>query len=455
MAINKLKLFFREVKIFKKFYNYLNSLRTKLINQKVLNQLRDLENKSEVNLFNKQQALLNNMLSYAYKNTEYYKQLFNSNNVKIENGYDLKKIPFLTKEIIRSNTKELISNEYGIQSLGKRNTGGSTGEPLEFYCSTMAGLSDFGHHNYLYSLMGYKSSDIILSCGGIEIDKELRAKNIFWTKGNKGDLFGDYRFSVLYLTDHNIHIYVNKLILIKPAILRGYPSFFYSLARYILEHNIIIGFKIKGINLTAEMCSPEQRIIIEKAFSSMVFFEYGHSEVSLYCYTKDKTYIYESSPIYGYIEVLNEDGTETKIGEVGNIITTGFINYGMPFIRYKTGDLGKLVYRNGGIVHFSEIYGRTQDYIISKENQKVYLTALIFGQHLKAFAKIKKWQIRQNTIGEINFHIVKDINYSKSDELDILEKINSVTNVEISFKYVDSIQTTKSGKHLFLLQEIK
>ncbi len=453
--ISRLKNIFKSSSLFSKLYIKLHLVKTKKVENKVLKKLKSIEKLDESEVYTLQSNMLINMLDYAYKNTSYYKEIFDKKSISTKDLNDFRKIPFLDKKIIKENTNKLLSKEFNISELGKRNTGGSTGQPLEFYCNTHAGLLDYGHHAYLYSLMGHKKDDIILSCGGIEIEKKIRDKNIFWLQNNKGNLFGDYRFSVLYLTDENIKVYVDKLLEIKPSILRGYPSFFDTISKYIIENKINIDFKIKGINLTSEMCTPEQRKSIEKAFSSMVYFEYGHNEVSLYCYTKDDTYEYISSPIYGYIEVLNDDGTNTEIGEVGNIIATGFNNKGMPFIRYKTGDLGELTYRNGGVVKFKSIYGRSQDFILSKKRQKIYLTALIFGQHLKAFANITKWQIEQEEIGLIKIRIIKGRNYSYIDEKEIEEKIKSATEIDIIFEYVDNIDQTKRGKHLFLIQKIK
>jgi phenylacetate-CoA ligase len=302
--------------------------------------------------------------------------------------------------------------------------------------------------------MGYKKGDIIIGSGGTVIAQELRDKNIFWIKEHKNSVWGEYDFSVLYITDYTIKYYIEKLIEIKPVILRGYPSFYDKLATYIIQNNIKLDFNIKGINLTAEMCSVSQRINIEKAFSTMVYFEYGHTEICLYCYTSDDSYIYKSSPIYGYIEVLDDDGIDAKIGEIGNIIVTGFNNYGMPFVRYDTGDMGELIYRNGGEVHFKKIHGRNQDYIISKDKQKVYLTALIFGQHLEAFKSIKQWQLRQDDIGIISIYIIKQDNYTFDNEKEILNNFQSVADIDLIFNYVDNIALTKRGKHLFLIQNI-
>ena len=420
----------------------------------IFKELMEIENLEEKDVYTLQEKKLIDFLKYTYSNTIYYKDLFDNYKIDLETVESFKKIPILTKDIIRKNMNDLLSKEFKKELLGKRNTGGSTGEPLEFYSDTMAGIIDNAHHWYLYSLMGYQKEDVIIGAGGTVIPQELRDKNIYWLRRSKDSVWGEYNFSVLYITDSNIKYYMKKLISIKPSILRGYPSFFDKLATYILENNIKIDFKIKGINLTAEMCSIAQRKNIEKAFAAMVYFEYGHTEICLYCYTEDNTYIYKSSPIYGYIEVINDEGVYVEVGDVGNIIVTGFNNYGMPFIRYDTGDMGEVHYRNGGVIHFKKIVGRNQDYIISKDNQKVFLTALIFGQHLKAFKHIIQWQLKQNKIGEVEISIVKNRLYGNVDEHEILNNFQSVTDIDLIFNYVDDIPLTKRGKHLFLIQNI-
>ena len=110
---------------------------------------------------------------------------------------------------------------------------------------------------------------MILDSGGTFISEKYRAKNIYWIQNNKDSVWGEWCMSVLYIDDHNMPFYIQKLIELKPAILRGYPSFFDKLAVYINKHNIQFNFKIKGINLTAEVCTIEQRENIEKAFSSI------------------------------------------------------------------------------------------------------------------------------------------------------------------------------------------
>lgn len=452
--IGKAKKLILKNKFLGSIYGRLHLRRTEMIKKRILQQLKDLEAKSPDQIRMSLDNELQNILNYAYSTTTYYKNLLEDCGAQEGKNFKLKKIPFLNKKLVRENFDQLISKEFERGALRKKNTGGSTGQPLEFLCNTVAGMRNYGHHAYLYSLMGHSPQDLVISSGGFKLPEEDLAKNKFWVYTHKGNLFGDYRFSVLYLTQENIHIYVNKILELRPSILRGYPSFFDQVSRYILDNNIQIDFQVKGINLTAESCSPDQRGRIERAFSSMVYFEYGHNEISVYCYSKDNTYQYWSSPIYGYVEVLNDDGTETAIGEVGNIVATGFNNKAMPFIRYQTGDLGLLAYKNGGHVGFTKIFGRSQDFIISKSGDKVFLTALIFGQHLNAFARINKWQIVQKIIGEITISIIPESDFSKDDELEIKNSIESVCEVDVSFEYVKDIPLTSSGKHLFLKQEL-
>ena len=126
----------------------------------------------------------------------------------------------------------------------------------------------------------------------------------------------------------------------------------------------------------------------------------------------------------------------------------------MPFIRYRTGDKavrGKTV---DGKLHLKRIMGRTQDYIVNRNGDKVLLTALIFGQHFEALGKIVKWQIEQFDQGVVTMHIIRGNDYSDSDELQIGTIFDKVGNVDVIFDYVTEIDRTGRGKSPMLVQHI-
>jgi phenylacetate-CoA ligase len=443
------------ISFLKNLYRNLFRRDLKKAEESILNQLLNLDQKSIEEQVNEINSRLVNLLVSAAGNTEYYKDLFRENNINPADMNDFKKIPFLTKDIIRNNQKKLLSSKAGASELRRSNTGGSTGEPLEFYTDNYSSSVDNAHHKFLYHLIGYKQGDIIADSGGIKIDEKLLHNNIYWIKYPAGTIWGHYGFSALYLNSSNIKHYIQKLLEIKPAIIRGYPSFVNEIAEYLLIHNIKPGFTVKGINLTAEYCSDQQKENIKKAFSAKIYLEYGQGEKTVYCWSDGESDLLKSSPLYGYVEVVDNEGKPVSPGEEGEIIVTGLCNYSMPFIRYKTGDRGIPGSINGGIVTFKKVTGRTQDFILDKNSNKIFLTALIFGQHFKAFKNIRQWQIVQNNPGKIDILVVKGENYTPGDEMEIVSKIKNTADIEVNVIYTEEIKKTSSGKKLFLIQNCR
>ena len=405
---------------------------------------------SEKAEFQKQKILA--LLNHAFVNCPYYNELFNRHNIDIKSLDSLSKIPFLTKEIVRKYGRQMVSRNTKRVCLVKRNTGGSTGEPLEFYSDADACAIDLAQHKFLYDLMGYEPGNIIAGGAGVAIPQSHRDRGIYWVRGSKHSLWWQLCFSALYLNESTIKFYINHLLETKPVLLRGYPSFWDTIAGYLLTHNIKIDFKVKGVNLSAEICLDIQRERIEEAFNTKVFLEYGQSELTVFCYTNGSSPMYQTSPFYGYIEVVKDNREPANPGEEGEVIATSFGNRGMPFIRYKTGDRVVVSRREGGMIWFERFEGRTQDYVLDKNNQKVALTALIFGQHFKAFKNIIKWQLQQNRIGQVIITITKGPLYTEKDEREIVDKIKNAACIDLTFQYADQIPLGKNGKFLFLIR---
>ena len=134
----------------------------------------------------------------------------------------------------------------------------------------------------------------------------------------------------------------------------------------------------------------------------------------------------------------------------------------MPFIRYKTGDMAE--YKEGYCENcgrkykiLAQVQGRTYEYVINSEGNKISLTGLVFGQHFEAFTHIKKMQLHQREAGKIRIKIVPGQGYSSINEVEITQKISAASNgkVEVvSFDYVDDIPPTEGGKHKFLINNI-
>lgn len=400
--------------------------------------------------------LLHDFIKYTFKKSNYYKKILGKLGVDVNNIDSIMEswslIPFLDKKIIKSEENSILMLAAKKNYITHMTTGGSTGNPFGF---SVYGGHDSRHQEFLYKIMGYIKGDKILALDGTLVSKNDLDKDIFWTKKSEFEIpYGSMSLSSHYLNNKTIESYLKYIEKLNPSIIRGYPSVFDYLSRYINENQINLKLNIKGIQLTSESFSDQQVKNISKAFGTKVYSQYGHAEASVFGYSIDESLMIYCSPFYGLTEVIDENGIHVKSGQIGEIVVTGFNNLATPFVRYRTGDLAVYDGEENGIVKLVNVYGRTQDVIFSPNMEEVRLTALVFGRHYHAFNNIEKWQIVQNKPGEVIFKIVKSRNFNKEDEDEIKENFISIGNIVAKFEFVESIQNTKRGKSKLLIQNI-
>ena len=400
------------------------------------------------NIYERQAKMLKRSLSYANKNCRYYQKL----DIEVNSAKDITKYPFLTKKMVRENYQEMISYRAKHMIYHVAYTGGSTGEPLQFLNSNYL---DGYFQEKLWRRNEYRNGDSILAMDGSTIPDTDIAQEIYWQEDPAKQLpYGGYVLSSLYLTQDNIKKYMDYICKLKPSFIRGYPSFIYTISKYILDNKIELGFVPKGIELTAESSFTYQHDIIRAAFGSRLFQQYGHTECCTFGYTFDDTMRYVIEPLYGYVEVIADDGRNAEIGETGEIVVTSLHNNVMPLIRYRTGDYALYGGQDKMGLLLNAIYGRTQDYLINSDSEKVLLTALIFAQHFSALGNIVQWQIEQYVPGEVVLHVIKGKQYGEKDEVEIAKLFLQKGKTKVHFDYVDNIPLTPRGKSKMIIQHI-
>lgn len=386
---------------------------------------------------------LKKMLKYASSNVPYYRGI---------SSYDLKDFPIVSKEDIRGQEKLFYSEKKKYLVYQKLTTGGSTGEPFGFLISPQF---DDVFQEFLWKLWGWQKGDIILAMSGFKISQEKQDKHIYWENVSPKQIpYGGVKLSSVYLNKNTYQYYYDYLTELCPAFIRGYPSAVYSLAVWILDNNMVLPFSMKGIELTSESVFDYQITVIEKAFHTKVFLQYGHTEACVFGYSYDESRHYKIAPLYGNVEVLDENGKQVKEGEIGEIVVTSYTNFVQPFIRYRTGDLAKYAGSSNGVIKLENVYGRTQDVVYNYNKEKVLLTAIIFGLHYQAFDRIVRWQLEQKEYGKVTVYIIPSKSYTKEDESEIRTVFKEQVGVDLQFVYVDSLPLTERGKAKFLIQRI-
>lgn len=413
--------------------------------------LGDVETKRNYSLYE--------LLVFIKEHNSYFAEYLNNKEISIDNSIDvLKGLPLLDKAQIRKIGKYIYSGFVTEDYKKWQNTGGSTGEPLIFpvgYGKILSPHLEYMHQRILYNKMGYKNSDVICSVDGSRIPNQLLEREIYWINNPSNFPYGIYSYSTMYLNSETAEYYISHINKLKPSFLRGYPSGIKLLCQFVESLNLSIDFKLKGCYLTSENFDESTADYISKILKCQVWGQYGHSEASVFAYKKPNSPNYYCFPLYGYTEILDEQGNHVEKGELGEIVVTGFSNRAMPFIRYKTGDLA--VY--GGVspkgeVIFEKLLGRSNDYIFNSHGEKIYLVGFIFGGHLHAFNHIRSWQFVQKVKGYLDILIVKDESFIESDENEI-KLFMKDNGFIINIVYIEEIPKTKGGKQQFLIQEIK
>jgi len=129
----------------------------------------------------------------------------------------------------------------------------------------------------------------------------------------------------------------------RPAVLHGNTMLLERYADFIRKHQFPLGsWRIEFIESVSESMSGEQKRHIEQQFRTTVFNCYGCLECYNVAYDCRHHRLHVNENVV--LEITDPDsGAEiTDSGEEGEVVLTALINRAQPFIRYKTGDLGRI-----------------------------------------------------------------------------------------------------------------
>ena len=435
-------------------------LRYKAINQ-TYNFIKKSQwwNKEKINEY--QFKKLHQLIKRSYENVPYYRDLFDKNGIepeKIKDFDDFKKIPFLTKEIIRKNKDKLKSKDYPDYRFQYMATSGSTGKPLGLYVDKIG-----------YSVDSFAFQKLKLEWAGCRIyDKSVDIRGVVTIPSADKGKFWKYSMlrramflSSFHLSEENLPKYIEKIRKFKPKYLLAYPSAITEIARYMEKNHIKPISSLKVIFCTAETLYDWQRKLLKEVFQCRIFETYGHSENSALASYCEKSDYFHFFPEYGFVELIGKnDELVTKECEKGEIVVTGFRNDLFPFIRYKTGDMGiyteKKCSCGRNCLLLKKIEGKwQQEYIYAKDDRPIPFTTLDI--HFKVFDNVKQFQFYQKEKGILILRILKKNEYSNNDTKIIEKEFAEIfqNDVELKIEFVDEIQKTNTGKHSYLIQELQ
>jgi len=439
------------------FFSYIIYYRHYLKIKRLLEN-EDLNTKEKVSEYQFQK--LKDLITYAYLNVPYYKKVFDQvefhpNDFK--SIQDIKKIPYLTKQIIRENQDKLVSTGVSKKYFKKVQTGGTTGMPLEFILDKRySTLTEMVFLQHMWKGIGYKPRDKCIVLREDNVEKIIPGKK-YW---KRNILTNWLIMSAFHLNADTFPIFYKRILSYKPRFILAFSSNAYFLAKYIKDNNLEPIPGLKAVICASENLFEWQRKYMEDVFQARIFSYYGHSEKCVLASECSRSLNFEFYPQYGFVELINSKGEDCSIDdEQGEIIATGFNNLVSPFIRYKTDDIGTFTtkpgYENPHWFNLKRIDGRVQDFLIDRDSvPKTYLH--IDRPFWNISDKVHAYQYIQNKPGEVLLNI-----YAKSDlkesEIEEIKNIfhNTYFKFELEVQQVDHIPRSRSGKFRYLIQNVK
>ena len=389
---------------------------------------------------------LQNIYQHAYTTVPLYKEKYKKAGLSlnlIQELADAHKIPVLEKAEIRKHWKEMVSQNHPDGKLYSRQTSGSSGTALDFYTTKKSISFQWALWWRLRRQYGVNFGDKSLSFIGKITVPIQQTKPPFW-RVNKP--LNQHLVNMQHIKDENIKYFIDYIEQEKFIFFSGYPSIIYSFCHIVESLGLTIKNPPKYVFTGAEKLLDNQKSCIERVLQCIVTDHYGFSEGAGNA-TRCKHGNYHEDFEFGHMEPLQKNNlTPTTFS--GELLATGFANYGMPFIRYNVGDTATWSTekcscgRNSNTI--INIDGRNEDFIITPEG----LTMKIHSYLFKDTKEIKECQIVQYKLGEVVFRIVKRPGYTTWNEIHLRQKVRKwiSSSIVVNFEYVNEIERTDSGK---------
>jgi phenylacetate-CoA ligase len=420
-----------------------------------LEQLNTSQWKDECQITSFKENEIERLLNTCYKYVPYYATSFKLAGVlpkDFKGLEDIQKFPILEKEDIRKDWKQIVNFNYPKKRLVHSHTSGSTGKALDFYLTKDSIPFQWAIWWRFRERYGFHLGDKHLNFTGKLVVPIQQEKPPFWRINYP---LNQWLVNMQHINSRKVPHIVDMINREEFQFFSGYPSIISAFCSFVKELNLKIFRPPKIVFTGAEKIFGYQKQLIQEILCCTVTDHYGFSEGAGNA-SKCIYDFYHEDYEFGHLECFNPQ-INTDGGYFGEILTTGFSNYGMPFLRYRVGDTATWSNRNClcGIQSsiISGIEGRSEEFVITPEGTRI----LRFDYLFKDTRSIKECQIVQKEIDSLLFRIVKRNTYKKETEEQLIRLVKKWISptITVHFEYIEEIKRSESGKFRAVISELR
>jgi phenylacetate-CoA ligase len=214
---------------------------------------------------------------------------------------------------------------------------------------------------------------------------------------------------------------------------------------------------LRGVIVTGEQTSLEQRREIESTFGVRLFNAYGMTEVGLIAFNCEKGRLHINEE-WVYVEITDAQGTPLPPDTEGWILVTSLENRVMPFIRYNSGDRGQFISSPcpcGRTLQTVELRGRQMHLITFEDGRTISLIDVvnIFSTEKK---RVQQFQIIRISSYAFIIRVIPGPQFQEEKEK-LTERFRLLIhpNITIEWNVVEAIEPSPSGKFVYFFDDSK
>ncbi|MCQ6963573.1 phenylacetate--CoA ligase family protein [Methanolobus chelungpuianus] len=300
----------------------------------------------------------------VYENVPFYREKFRQLGIKpddIRSTADISKLPTTRKTDLRDNypfglfavpRKDIVRIHASSGTSGKATVVGYTRNDLETWSDLMA-------RNF--TMVGLDENDVFQN-----------AVNYGLFTGGLGFHYGIEKIGAMAVPSGtgNTARQLEMMIDFGVTALHCTPSYALYLAETAREMDLVDQLSLRVGCFGAEPWSSNTRKQLESSLNIKAYDSYGLSElmgpgVAFECQEQDGLHLWCD---HFLVEVLDEEGEQVAEGEKGELVLTSLTKEALPIIRYRTGDITRLLESECSCgrttTRISRLLGRADDMLI-------------------------------------------------------------------------------------------
>lgn len=372
----------------------------------------------------------------------------------VQGVQDLYKLPLLHKETVREESAALLTRRRPALTWQHGHTSGTTGSPLSLWYDRdtciMTNAVDWRQKSW-----GGKDPEdwIGLFLGRVIVPLEQEEPPYWRTDFVQRQVW----FSAFHMEPGRLNSYTQEIRRRGLRFLEGYPSTLFILAKHLVRNGDVL--PMESVFTSSETLHEVQRETIESAFACPIFDYYGLAERVIFAAECDEHYGKHLAEEYGFTEVVDADGNPVANGEPGYLVGTSLHNRAMPLIRYRTGDVSRILDEGTcacgrTLRRIADVTTKAEDIVVTPDGRLI--SPSVLTHPFKPFDEILRSQIIQEARDRLRVRIVASTDFSHRQQQELVaglrERVGSEMRIEL--ERVEELPPDPSGKFRWVISEV-